>query len=177
MKVQTVSFRSRQLRRKLHQFLWNASWRSQLPYKVQKSLKAKSTWACSRAAVNLLKDTMWSVSWHTKAFKQVMAASEVEEVSKRLIQAVETALDPSTVQQQRVKAYEVSFKWSPEDSLRNDAEYRCSKKMPFSKNNSSCPLIPALSLYYVLFFQALWCYTKELFLSNVELSKYISVHN
>ena len=66
-----------------------------------------------------------------------MAASEVEEVSKRFIQAVETALDPSTVQQQRVKAYEVSFKWSPEDSLRNDAEYRCSKKMPVSKNNSS----------------------------------------
>ena len=39
-----------------------------------------------------------------------MASSEVEEVSKRFIQAVETALDPSTVQQQRVKAYEVSFK-------------------------------------------------------------------
>ena len=51
-----------------------------------------------------------------------MAASEVEDVSKRLIQAVETALDPSTAQQQRVKAYEVKFKWSPEDSLRNDAE-------------------------------------------------------
>lgn len=39
-----------------------------------------------------------------------MAASEVEEVSKRLIQAVETALDPATAQQQRVKAYEVRFK-------------------------------------------------------------------
>ena len=97
-----------------------------------------------------------------------MAASEVEEVSKRFIQAVETALDPSTVQQQRVKAYEVSFKWSPEDSLRNDAEYRCSKKMHVSKNNS----------FVVRFvFPGHVMFPKELFLSNVALSKYISVHN
>lgn len=34
-------------------------------------------------------------------------ASEVEVVSLRLIQAIETALNPSTVQQQRVEAYEV----------------------------------------------------------------------
>ena len=102
-----------------------------------------------------------------------MAASEVEEVSKRFIQAVETALDPSTVQQQRVKAYEVSFKWSPEDSLRNDAEYRCSKKMHVSKNNSSCPL----KLVVRFVFPGLVMLPKELFLSNVALSKYISVHN
>ena len=146
MKVQTVSFRSRQFRGKLHQFLWNASCRSQLPYKVQKSLislAAQSTWACSRVAVNLLKDTMWWINAITYQglFPRLsnMAASEVEEVSKRLIQAVETALDPSTAQQQRVKAYEVRFKWSPEDSLWNDAEYRCSKKMHVSKNNTSCP--------------------------------------
>ena len=100
-----------------------------------------------------------------------MAASEVEEVSKRFIQAVETALDPSTVQQQRVKAYEVSFKWSPEDSLRNDAEYRCSKKMHVSKNNSSC------QLKLVVRFPGHVMLPKELFLSNVALSKYISVHN
>ena len=37
-----------------------------------------------------------------------MASSEeVDEVSARLIQAIETALNPSTVQQQRIKAYEV----------------------------------------------------------------------
>ena len=34
-------------------------------------------------------------------------ASEVELVSLRLIQAIETALNPSTVQQQRAEAYEV----------------------------------------------------------------------
>ena len=171
MKVQTVSFRSRQLWGKLHQFFWNASCRSQLPYKVQKSLAAQSTWACSRVAVNILKDTMWSI--HDIPRHSNMAASEVEEVSKRLIQAVETALDPSTVQQQRVKAYEVSFKWSPEDSLRNDAEYRCSKKMHVSKNNSSCPL----KLVVRFVFPGHVMLPKELCLSNVALSKYISVYN
>jgi len=43
-------------------------------------------------------------------------ASEVEVVSARLIQAIETALSPSTVQQQRIEAYEVKLK-PPVDTL------------------------------------------------------------
>ena len=66
-----------------------------------------SLW-CTRLAVFVLKDT--TISQHkVLATVSLSKMAAEQEAALRMIQAVETALNPSTTQQQRIKAYEVKL--------------------------------------------------------------------
>lgn len=74
-------------------------------------------WKTTRACVMTMRAVFCeghyiSPTWRTGQFSKMASEgnpSEVAEASTRLIQAIETALNPSTVQQQRIEAYQVQL--------------------------------------------------------------------